>query len=64
MFTGIIEEKSPVIHIEPGPQSLGLRVARPPSFDDIKTGDSVACNGVCLTLEAFRYPSDGLCHRF
>ncbi len=32
---------------------LRINVAKPTHFDDLKIGDSIACNGVCLTLEAF-----------
>lgn len=53
MFTGIIEEKSPILEVIAGDQSLQIKVVRPKSFDDIKVGDSIACNGVCLTLEDF-----------
>ena len=53
MFTGIVEVKSPIIEVFPGDQSLQVQVARPSDFDDIKIGDSIACNGVCLTVESF-----------
>lgn len=53
MFTGIIEEKSPIVEIMSGDQSLQIKVVRPKSFDDIKIGDSIASNGVCLTVETF-----------
>lgn len=32
---------------------LRIWVDRPEDFDDIKLGDSIATNGVCLTVEAF-----------
>lgn len=53
MFTGIIEEKAIIrtINQEPGLEVIRIGVARPTSFDDVKTGDSIACNGVCLTIE-------------
>ena len=53
MFTGIIEEKAKVLSVEKGDQSLQIQLARPKSFDDIQVGDSIACNGVCLTVENF-----------
>ncbi len=53
MFTGIVEANSKIIEIQQGDQSLQIQLARPVSFDDIKIGDSVACNGVCLTVEAY-----------
>ena len=37
-----------------GPLSnVVIEVQRPISFDDLKTGDSIAVDGVCLTLEKF-----------
>ena len=53
MFTGIIEEKSKVLEALKGDQSIQIKVVRPKSFDDIANGDSIACNGVCLTVESF-----------
>jgi len=53
VFTGIIEEKSPVLEVMEGNESLQITVVRPTQFDDIKIGDSIACNGVCLTVESF-----------
>ena len=53
MFTGIIEEKSKVLEVQAGEQSLQVTVVRPKSFDDLHIGDSIACNGVCLTVENF-----------
>ena len=34
-----------------GDKSICVHFERPPVFDDIKTGDSIAVNGVCLTVE-------------
>lgn len=53
MFTGIVEAKSKVLSVQPGEQSFKVTLARPPHFDDLHRGDSIACNGVCLTLEIF-----------
>ncbi len=53
MFTGIVEAKSEVLSVQPGDQSFKIILARPPHFDDLHRGDSIACNGVCLTLENF-----------
>lgn len=53
MFSGIIESTRRILSLEPGEQSLRIVVERPPEFDDIKTGDSIAVNGVCLTVETF-----------
>ncbi len=53
MFSGIIEALSPVLAVEPGESVVRVTLARPSTFQDLKTGDSVACNGICLTLENF-----------
>lgn len=53
MFTGIIEARVRVTAVENRDKSLVMTVARPPHFQDLKRGDSIACNGICLTLEEF-----------
>jgi len=52
VFSGIVETTSPVQAAEGSAQLLRIYVQTPSSFDDLKIGDSVAVNGVCLTLEA------------
>ena len=49
MFTGIIEEVGRVEAIQRGSQSLILTIGGDKIFSDLKIGDSVAVNGVCLT---------------
>ena len=49
MFTGIIEEKGTVERITRGERSLRLTVGINKIAEDIKLGDSIAVNGVCLT---------------
>ena len=51
MFAGIVEAESPVLSVRARDQVLELEVARPTEFNDLKTGDSVAVDGVCLTIE-------------
>lgn len=50
MFTGIIEELGEIKQINNSGQSLALTIAGNKIFDDLKIGDSVAVNGVCLTV--------------
>lgn len=52
MFTGIIETTSQVISFESYPDLVRIQIKRPESFTDVKPGDSIAVNGVCLTVEA------------
>lgn len=53
MFTGIVEEIGRIIRIEKGANSSRLTVAGEKIFSDLKLGDSVATNGVCLTVTDF-----------
>lgn len=51
MFSGIIEDRQSIIHFEPGTSVSRIRIKKPSEFSDLRTGDSIAVNGVCLTLE-------------
>ena len=53
MFSGIVETTGVVRAAEPAGELLRLRVELPPSFTDLKSGDSVCMDGVCLTVEDF-----------
>lgn len=53
MFSGIVEATSILRRFSTGDKTTTVLFDRPPSFDDIKTGDSIAVNGVCLTVERF-----------
>ncbi|PIC97415.1 riboflavin synthase [Sporosarcina sp. P26b] len=53
MFTGIIEEIGSVKHIQPGAQSMTLTIAASVVLTDVSIGDSIAVNGVCLTVKSF-----------
>ncbi|MCB0391746.1 MAG: riboflavin synthase [Bdellovibrionales bacterium] len=53
MFTGIVETKSKIQKVLAGPQSFQITLEKPSYFNDLKRGDSIAVNGVCLTLENF-----------
>jgi riboflavin synthase, alpha subunit len=49
MFTGIVEEIGTIQSVKRSQSSLTLEIAGSVIFDDLKIGDSVAVNGVCLT---------------
>jgi riboflavin synthase len=49
MFTGIIEEVGRIIHIEQRGENRRISVAAEKVPRELKTGDSVAVSGVCLT---------------
>ena len=53
MFSGIVETHTEVLALKSTPPSAKLKLKRPTTFQDIKLGDSIATNGVCLTVEAF-----------
>ncbi len=59
MFTGIVEAKGEVIALEPRGGDLRLRIRTGAAFDlgDVQLGDSIATNGVCLTV--VELPGDG-----
>ncbi|MFI6596793.1 riboflavin synthase [Nonomuraea sp. NPDC050536] len=50
MFTGIIEERGEVVSIESRGGAALLRLRGPIVTEDAKHGDSIAVNGVCLTV--------------
>ncbi len=52
MFTGIVEELGEVTAIEPLTDAARLTVKGPTVTQDAKHGDSIAVNGVCLTVTA------------
>ncbi len=62
MFTGIIESVGRIEKIEPRQGDLRLTIAVGKlDMSDVALGDSIACNGVCLTAIAFdqhRYTAD------
>ncbi|MCP2258618.1 riboflavin synthase alpha chain [Streptoalloteichus tenebrarius] len=50
MFTGIVEERGEVVAVEQLPDAARLTVAGPLVTSDARHGDSIAVNGVCLTV--------------
>lgn len=52
MFTGIVEEVGKVARIQKGRHSAVLDIEADLILKDLKVGDSVAVNGVCLTATA------------
>ena len=53
MFTGIIEEVGRIRAIERQAVSARLTVAASKVLSDVHLGDSIAVNGVCLTVTSF-----------
>lgn len=50
MFTGIVEEMGTVLSIKNGNKSSRLTISGDVIFADMHIGDSIAVNGVCLTV--------------
>ena len=50
MFTGIIEELGSVVELVENDGAARLRIAAPLAASDASHGDSIAVNGVCLTV--------------
>lgn len=53
MFTGIIEEIGEVKTISKFNNALKIKISAKKVLEDIKTGDSISTNGVCLTVTDF-----------
>ena len=61
MFTGLIEGYEPVRAVRPSGGGAVLSIARPADFTDVRIGDSIAVDGVCLTvvtLDAHAFGAD------
>lgn len=54
MFTGIIEEIGIIKSVRRGSKSAELEVSAVKVLEDTRIGDSIATNGVCLTVTAMR----------
>ena len=53
MFTGIVEEAGVILSFEKGPEGRRLHVRGRKVLEDVRTGDSIAVNGCCLSVVAF-----------
>ena len=53
MFTGLIEEVGTLQSIEQGEKDYQLVIKASTVLSDVRLGDSIAVNGVCLTVTAF-----------
>ncbi len=50
MFTGIVEEIGTILSVKKGVKSSALIISGDLIFEDMHIGDSIAVNGVCLTV--------------
>ena len=53
MFTGLVEEVGTLSAIKKGTDSSQLTINSTKVIEDIKLGDSIATNGICLTVISF-----------
>lgn len=54
MFTGLVEEVGKVLWIRASERGTELQIAAARIAESVRTGDSVAVNGCCLTVTAHR----------
>ena len=50
MFTGLIEETGSILNIRPGSKSTSVSIKASKVLEDANVGDSIAVNGICLTV--------------
>ena len=53
MFTGIIEEVGTIRRVQKGRSSAVLEIEARIVLEGLRVGDSIAVNGVCLTVTSF-----------
>lgn len=53
MFTGIVEEIGEIVAINESPKHYSFHIKASHILEDVKLGDSIAINGVCLTVTSF-----------
>jgi riboflavin synthase len=53
MFSGIVEGVEPILRSTQKQDTVQIFIKRPAFFNDLKKGDSIAVNGICLTVEDF-----------
>lgn len=56
MFSGIVQQKSPIIHVERKPGLVSLSIDLGELIHDLRVGASVSIAGVCLTVTAAKDP--------
>jgi riboflavin synthase len=50
MFTGLVQAQGSVLSLDQVANSAVLKISTPSDFDDVALGESIAINGVCLTV--------------
>lgn len=57
MFTGLVEEIGIVENVKWGSKSARIKIKASKVLEDVKIGDSISTNGVCLTVTEFNKDS-------
>lgn len=52
MFSGIVEAVSEIKNFQELSNAYRIQIEKPIEFNDLHLGDSIACDGVCLTVES------------
>jgi len=55
LFTGLVEELGVVKHSKKTGHTISIVIQAEQIMEDMKVGDSIAVNGVCLTVTSFDY---------
>jgi len=53
MFTGLIEEVGAIVEIRPAGKAIHLKIKARKVLEGVELGDSIAVNGICLTVTHF-----------
>lgn len=53
MFSGIVESVQPILSAHSQDSIVRIKVQKPQEFNDLHAGDSIAIDGICLTVENF-----------
>ena len=61
LFTGIVEEIGKIAGIQKGAKSAVLTIQADKVLEDVHIGDSIAVNGVCLTVTSFEKNTINVC---
>lgn len=62
MFTGIVAQMGKVLSVQQNKQGASLVMLAP--FDDVQIGESIAIDGVCLTVTQVMDDAEGVCLQF
>jgi len=53
MFTGLVEEVGTIKEVRPAGKAVHLSIKASKVLEGVQLGDSIACNGICLTVTHF-----------